>query len=100
VFMTTPDFAYLSSTSSVKARYASASINPSSSAVSVTLIFASHPSPSGLLLIVPGFSSSTLLTSIMVPPTGVMMSEADFTDSTAPIASPLLTSVSTVGSST
>jgi hypothetical protein len=49
---------------------------------------------------VPGLSSNTLFASTILPPTGVMMSDALFTDSTAPMDSPALTSRSMEGSST
>lgn len=64
-----------------------------------TWIFAIQASPSGSLFTLPGVLSSPSLTSVTIPETGVRMSEADFTDSTEPIASPSLTSVSTAGSS-
>lgn len=64
-----------------------------------TVILAIQASPSGSLLMLPGFDSSSELISATTPETGVRISEADFTDSTAPMASPSLTSVSTAGSS-
>lgn len=82
--------------------YSSPPINPSTSPLppSPTSILAIHPSPSGPLLIIPGFSSSTPFASMIFPDTGVMMSDADFTDSTAPMLSPLLISRPRAGSST
>ena len=64
-----------------------------------TVILAIQAPPSGSLLMLPGLFSSSELTSATVPLTGVRMSEADLTDSTAPIASPSPTSRSTCGSS-
>jgi hypothetical protein len=64
-----------------------------------TVIFAIQASPSGSLLTFAGVFSSSELTSATVPLMGVRMSEADLTDSTAPIASPSLTSMSVWGSS-
>lgn len=90
----------------LNSRYSSSLINFSSSfSVSpVNSTFATQPPPapesSLALFIVPGFSSNKLLTSITLQVTGELMSEADFTDSTAPMASPAATSVSTAGSST
>ena len=75
-------------------------IKPSISFTSSTWILANHPSASGPLLIVPGFSSNSPFVSVIVPEMGVMMSEADLTDSTAPMVSPLVTLRSLVGSST
>lgn len=65
-----------------------------------TLIFAIQLAPSGSLLRSPGWFSRALFTSVTVPPMGLRISEADLTDSTAPIASPPLTSRSISGSST
>lgn len=66
---------------------------------SETVILAIQASPSGSLLMLLGVSSRAELTSATVPLTGVRMSEADLTDSTAPMASPSPTSRSTWGSS-
>lgn len=82
------------------ASYSLASISPSNSLTSLTLIFRIHPSCSGLLLIKLGLSVSFWFVSTIVPETGDMMSEADLTDSTAPETSPAATSVSMLGSST
>ena len=51
------------------------------------------PFPLRPLIDRPGFSCSTSFTATIVPETGVLMSEADFTDSTAPIVSPFLIGV-------
>ena len=91
---------YLPLHSAVNSPYFSASINSSASAGSATSIFAIQPPLSGSLLIVAGFSANISFASMIFPDTGVMMSEADLTDSTAPIESPALTSRSTAGSST
>lgn len=82
------------------ASYSLFSISPSNSLTSLTLIFAIHPSFSGLLLIKLGLSASFSFASTIVPETGAMISDADLTDSTAPKASPTATSVSAAGSST
>jgi hypothetical protein len=84
--------------SSVKAVYSSFVIIFPSGSPS-TVILAIHASPSGSLLIFAGVCSRLELTSATVPLIGVRMSEADFTDSTAPMASPELTSMSVWGSS-
>jgi len=80
--------------SSVNAAYSSLLINFSSGSPE-TSNFAIQPSPSGFLLTGAGFSSNTLFTSVTLPPIGVRISEADFTDSTAPTASPAAISMST-----
>lgn len=86
--------------SAVNFAYSSILIRFSTSPASVTWIFAIHPSPSGLLFIVPGFSCSTSFASIIFPDTGVKISDADLTDSTAPMESPADTSRSMAGNST
>ena len=63
-------------------------MSPSNSDVFSTFSLAIHPSVSGLLLIVLGFSSNEEFTSRIFPDKGVIISEADFTDSTAPMVSP------------
>ena len=89
-----PTFPY----SSVNFLYSSGPIKPSTSPFP-TSILAIHPSDSGYLLITPGFSSSKSFLATTFPERGVKISDADFTDSTAPIVSPALHSVSMVGSS-
>ena len=91
---------YLHFYSVVNFAYSSKVINFSTSPASFTRILAIHPSPSGLLFIVAGFSVSTLFASMIFPATGVKISDADLTDSTAPIASPADTSRSRAGNST
>ena len=86
--------------SAVNFAYSSVLIRLSISPLSFTCILAIHPSPSGLLFIVPGFSCSTLFASMIFPDMGVKISDADLTDSTAPMESPAFTSRSRAGSST
>ena len=87
--------------SAVKASYASLPIRSSTSPApcSPTWILAIHPSASGPLFIVPGFSCKKSFAAMIFPVTGVLMSDADLTDSTAPIVSPRLTSRLMEGSS-
>lgn len=51
-------------------------------------------------MMVPGFSSSRKLTSVILQLIGALMSAALLTDSTAPMASPALTALFFSGSST
>lgn len=84
----------------VNSAYSSTLIRFSISPTSFTCILAIHPSPSGPLFIVAGFSCSTSFASMTFPDTGVNISDADLTDSTAPRESSADTSRSMAGNST
>src|SRR5690606_36130309 len=90
---------YAPPSSLTNASYASASINDSTPAGSLTPTLTNQPSSYGEELTSSGESTTVLLASITSPLIGAWMSEAALTDSITPIGSPCVTVVPGSGSS-